>query len=161
MLEKVPLNTRIFIDSNIFIYHFLDVSESCTDFLERIERRKIEAYTSTVVLAEVLHRLMLAEVVEKYNVKSSNVIKFLKEKPEVISTLEKCEIAINKIPEFKVKILPITIEAIFQSQSYRRKYNLLTNDSLNLNVMFTNGLTDIATNDRDFDEVEWIKVWTP
>ncbi len=161
MLKEIPLDTRIFIDSNIFIYHFLDVSESCSDFLERTERRKIESYTSTVVLAEVLHRLMIAEVVEKFGIKSSSVVKYLKEKPEVISKLEKCEIAIKEIPEFKVKILPITVEAIFQSHNYRKKYNLLTNDSLNLFVMYTNGLTDIATKDGDFDGVEWIKVWKP
>lgn len=100
----------------------------------------IEAYTSTVVLAEVLHRLMVAEV---------------------ISTLEKCESAIKWIPEFKVKILLLSSEAIFQSKKLRKEYNLLTNDSLNLHVMKTNGLVDIVTNDSDFDGIEWLKVWKP
>ncbi len=161
MIEEIPSNTRVFVDSNIFIYHFLDISESCTSFLERIEMRKIEACTSTVVLAEVLHRLMMAEAIEKYSIKSNNAVKYLKENPEIISTLEKCEIAIKEIPEFKVKILPITVESIFQSYNFRKKYNLLTNDSLNLYVMYINGLADIATNDADFDGVDWIKVWKP
>ncbi len=161
MLEEISVNSRVFVDSNIFIYHFLDISESCTDFLERIEMREIEGYTSTTVLAEVLHRLMIAEVIEKYGVKSSNAVKYLKEKPEVISTLEKCEIAIKEIPEFRIKILLITAEAIFESKSYRKKYNLLTNDSLNLYAMKTSGLADIATNDRDFERIEWLKVWKP
>jgi len=46
MLKDIPINSRIFIDSNIFIYHFLNVSESCTNFLEKVELREIEAYTS-------------------------------------------------------------------------------------------------------------------
>ncbi len=161
MLGKIPLNSIVFVDSNIFIYHFLDVSEYCTDFLERIELKEIEAYTSTVVLAEVLHRLMIAEVVEKYDVKPGRVIKYLKEKPEIIPALEKCEIAIKEIPEFKVKILTVTPETIFQSKNLRKKYNMLTNDSLNLCVMKANGLNEIATNDSDFDRVDWIKVWKP
>ena len=161
MLEKIPLHSKIFVDSNIFIYHFLDISDSSTNFLQRIEMRQIDAYTSTVVLAEVLHRLMIAELIEKYKIKSNNAIKFLKEKPEIIATLEKCEIAVKEIPEFNVRILSVTVESIFQSYDFRKKYNLLTNDSLNLNVMYVNGLKHIATNDSDFDGVEWIKVWKP
>ncbi len=160
MLEKIPLNSVVFVHSNIF-NHFLDISEYCTDFLERIEMKELEAYTSTVVLAEVLHRLMIAEVVEKYDVKPGRAMKYLKEKPEVIPALEKCEIAIKEIPEFRVKILSISPETIFQSKSLRKKYNMLTNDSLNLCVMKANGLTDIATNDGDFERVDWVKVWKP
>ena len=35
----------------------------------------------------------------------------------------------------------------------------MTNDSLNLDVMRSNQLYDIATNDGDFERVEDIKVW--
>jgi hypothetical protein len=37
----------------------------------------------------------------------------------------------------------------------------MTNDSLNLQVMKINGLNNIATNDSDFDRVDWLKVWKP
>ncbi len=121
----------------------------------------IEAYTSALVMAEVLHRLMIAEVVEMHDVKPQRAVKFLKQNPEIISTLEKCESAIKGIPEFKVKILSAASEAIFQSKKPRKQYNLLTNDSLNLYVIKTNGLTDIVTNDSDFDGIDWLKVWKP
>lgn len=161
LLEEIPSRTKVFIDSNVFIYHFLDGSESCTNFLERAERENIDAYTSTIVLAEVMHRLMIAEVVEKYDVEPRGAVRFLKENPEVIPTLEKCEDAIEKIPEFAVKILLVTVEAIFQSRELRRRYLLMTNDSLNLYVMLSNQLYDVATNDGDFERVEDIKVWKP
>ena len=64
-LEEIPSGTRVLIDSNVFICHFLDISQSCTDFLCRVEDEEVIGYISTVVLAEVLHRLMIAEVVEK------------------------------------------------------------------------------------------------
>jgi predicted nucleic acid-binding protein len=161
MLNKITSNSIVFIDSNIFIYHFLGASEPCTDFLERIEMEDIEAYTSTVVLAEVLHRLMIAEVVEKHGIEPHKVAKFLKQNPEIIPTLEKCENAIKEIPEFKVKILSIGSEAIFQSKKLRKEYNLMTNDSLNLHAVKINGLKDMVTNDSDFDKVEWLTVWKP
>ena len=87
-LDEIPTGTRVFVDSNIFIYHFLGISESCTSFLSRAESQDIVAYTSTIVLAEVLHRLMIAEVVERYNLKPKDALEFLK-KTETIPSHEK------------------------------------------------------------------------
>ncbi|MEX2690478.1 MAG: PIN domain-containing protein [Candidatus Njordarchaeum guaymaensis] len=156
MLKDIPINSRIFIDFNIFIYHFLNVSESCTNFTKRDRGLHIQ-----IVLAETLHRLMIAELIEKYDIKPNKAVQYLKEKPEVVPTLEKCETAVKKIPRFNVKILSVPIDAIFQSKELRKKYYLLTNDSLNLHVMKSNKISDIATNDRDFERVDFIKVWRP
>ncbi len=161
MLKDISFGTKIFIDSNILIYHFLGISESCTNFLRRGEIGDIEVYTSTIVLAEVLHRLMIAEVVEKYNVEPKKALKLLKEKPKIVPTLGKGEKAIQRIPEFNIKILPFPMEAILQSRKIRREYSLLTNDSLNLYIMRVNHLSYIATNDADFERVKGIKVWKP
>jgi len=103
--------------------------------------------------------MLLEEILSRTKVfVDSNI---LKENPEVIPTLEKCEDAIEKIPDFGVKILLVTVEAIFQSRELRRRYLLMTNDSLNLYVMRSNRLYDIATNDGDFERAEDIKVWKP
>jgi len=160
-LEEIPSGTSVFIDSNIFIYHFLDISQSCTDFLCRVEDEEVVGYTSTVVLAEVLHRLMIAEVVEKYNTKSREAVRLLKEKPGIIPSLTKCEDAVRAIPRFNIAILTYSAEAVFQSRKLRLKYLLLANDSLNLQVMNLNNLADIATNDSDFERIGQIKVWKP
>lgn len=159
-LDEIPTGTRVFVDSNIFIYHFLGVSESCTSFLSRAESQDIIAYTSTIVLTEVLHRLMIAEVVERYNLKPKDALEFLK-KAETIPSLEKAENAIRKVPQFNIKVLHLPEEAIFQSAELRREYSLLTNDSLNLYSMLSNHLSDIATNDTDFERVKNIRVWKP
>jgi len=45
---------------------------------------------------------MIAEVVEKYNIKPKNALRLLKEKTEIIPMLEKGEKAIQKIPEFSI-----------------------------------------------------------
>ena len=89
--------------------------------LVQISLREIEAYTSTIVLAETLHRLMIAELIEKYDIKPNKAVQYLKEKPEVVPTLEKCETAVKKIPRFNVKILSVPIDAIFQSKELRTK----------------------------------------
>lgn len=54
-LDSIPSGTRVFIDANIFIYHFTGVSTQCSDFLNRCERSDLEGNTSANVLLEVLH----------------------------------------------------------------------------------------------------------
>lgn len=41
------------------------------------------------------------------------------------------------------------------------KYNLLPNDALHLATMKRYGITNIATNDGDFERVPWLNVWKP
>jgi predicted nucleic acid-binding protein len=161
MFDDIPNGCKIFIDSNIFIYHFLGRSEPCTALLERAENLEILAFTSVIVMTEVLHKLMIAEAVEKFNVRPIKVLRFFKDHPDSISGLTKCEEAIEEMSEFNIEVLPVGKEAIFESRTFRERHHLLTNDSLNLYAMNINGLKDIATNDRDFERVEWIKVWKP
>jgi predicted nucleic acid-binding protein len=40
-------------------------------------------------------------------------------------------------------------------------YNLLPNDAIHLATVRRYGITNIATNDRDFERVDWLNVWKP
>ncbi|MCK4736385.1 MAG: PIN domain-containing protein [Methanophagales archaeon] len=40
-------------------------------------------------------------------------------------------------------------------------YRLMSNDAIHVATMKQHGITNIATNDPDFERVEWIKVWKP
>lgn len=161
MLEDLPSGRRVFVDSNIFIYHFLDISDRCTTFLERIDTHEICGFTSTIVMTEVLHKLMIAEVAENYKMNRREVNQFIKRCPSVISELERCEIAIRKISEFDIEILPLMSGVVLESRNLRYEHKLMTNDSINLFLMKLTGLEDIASNDSDFDRVPWIRVWKP
>ena len=55
----------VFIDANIFIYNFGGQSAECKDVLLRCAKGELRGITSTFVIAEVLHRLMVAEAIEK------------------------------------------------------------------------------------------------
>ena len=55
----------VFIDANIFIYHFAGISKQCTHLFERIRDGKLTGLVNTIILAEVLHRRMIAEAIEK------------------------------------------------------------------------------------------------
>lgn len=55
-LAEIKAGSEVFVDSNIFIYHFTGVSDECTDFLSRCEQGELIAMTSVNVILEVLHR---------------------------------------------------------------------------------------------------------
>ncbi|MEW5980636.1 MAG: hypothetical protein AB1898_33095 [Acidobacteriota bacterium] len=87
-LAEVPDAATVFIDANIFVYHFTGVSPECQGFLERVERSLIRAATGAHVLLEVLHRLMMIEAVTKGLISPSGPAKKLKQNWQVIQQLE-------------------------------------------------------------------------
>src|SRR5438270_4041166 len=63
--NKIPANAAVFIDANIFIYHFTPepvLGPECQLLMERISKyQDFVASTSTHVLSEVSHQLMVLE----------------------------------------------------------------------------------------------------
>ena len=64
-INALPTGETALVDSNIFIYHLGNQSSDCTDFFRRVARREVEARVTTTIIAEVLHRRMMAEAVAK------------------------------------------------------------------------------------------------
>jgi hypothetical protein len=64
-LDQVPAGAPVFVDANILVYHFQPhpkFGAECQRLIERIERQDIEGFTSTNLLGEMAHRLMMIEV---------------------------------------------------------------------------------------------------
>jgi predicted nucleic acid-binding protein len=163
-LGEIPSGSQIFIDANIFIYHFGgngDIADACTEFLLRVENRDVQAFTSTVILTEVLHRLMIVEAVEKYGRPLKGIVRYLKEHPDVVMSLEKYSMVPEKIQQMNVIPLLITLEDILDSKRIRESHGLLMNDSTSVSIMKRFGIPNIATNDSDFERVAGIEVWKP
>ena len=62
---QIPANTSVFIDANIFIYYFTPdpiFGPECQVLMEQISKyQDFSAFTSTHVLGEVMHQLMIVE----------------------------------------------------------------------------------------------------
>ncbi len=86
------------------------------------------------------------------------VIPLLKAKPKVIS-----EIDIGKATHlFTIfSVLPISELEVEECYKAIKDHALLTNDAFHAATMKSHGITNIATNDPDFERVNWIKVWKP
>jgi predicted nucleic acid-binding protein len=163
-ITQIHDGTSIFIDANIFIYHAIyETPEShlCTTLLKRIENGEITGFTSTIVLSEISHRLMFFEAIEKYEINPRNAVRFLKENPDKLRTLNRHIIAVNEIREMGISFIPAEPQDIFTSQSIQAKYGFLTNDSINIQLMLKHSILNIASNDSDFERVDFITLYKP
>lgn len=151
----------IFIDANIFTYHFNGISIECQQFIERCSRKEITGFTSTSVPAEVLHRLMIAEAFRKELINLKNPVQQLKNHPEIVKLLVDYQRDVAKIWEMNIRVLTLTRRCFQLSESIRQAVGLLTNDSLILAVMKQVNLSKLATNDNDFGKISWLEVYQP
>jgi len=159
--NEIADGQSIFIDANVFVYHFTGLSKECSNFLLRCETGLLNAFTTVGVVMEVIHRLMMIEAVSKGLVSPGNVAKKLKEKPDVVKKLGDYAGYGLCIPEMGIQVVPYIFTDCTNSQQYRKKYGLLTNDSLLLSAMTRLLCYNLATADEDFLEVEEITVFRP
>ncbi|MEK6679882.1 MAG: PIN domain-containing protein [Nitrospirota bacterium] len=159
--DELKKGESIFIDANIFIYHFGGQSDECKEILIKCAKGDLKGYTLTSILAEVLHRLMIAEAIEKGYISGRNPVRELKANPEIIKKLSSYIRSVDKINEMNIQIIGLTKELISESGKIRRLEGLLTNDSLVLIVMKEFDLKNLITNDNDFNHIKWLRIYKP
>jgi len=160
-LPELPAEQTVFIDANIFIYHFTGLSPECSGFLERCERGELWGVTAVHILLEVLHRLMMIEAVAKGLVTPGNVAKKLRERPNVVRQLADYQAQTEAISEMGIEVLKPNSDVLKISHPYRRRCGLLINDSLTAALMISEGILNLATTDQDFQRVEGLKIFRP
>jgi predicted nucleic acid-binding protein len=161
---NIPTGATVFIDANIFYYHFVSLpglSIACKNFLHRIEQGEITGVTATVVLAEAQHKVMLAEAVQKYGLSPQGLVRRLTQTPGLLVGLSHHRIVPSTVVAMHVRIEPLTMAILQQAADLSVTHELLTNDAALLAHMQALGITHLATNDDDFDKVTGITVWKP
>ena len=121
----------------------------------------LKGITSTVVLAEVAHRLMMIEAVAGGLLSSGNVARKLRAKPGLVTSLETYTEQVERIPLMGVAILPLDMKCLLHSHDVRKKQGLLVNDSLVAATAMLAGLQTLATADSDFRRVAELETYEP
>ena len=160
-LDRVPAGTRIFLDANIFVYHFTGVSPQCTAALARCEGSDLLGVTSVHVLAEVTHRLMAIEAARKGLVTTGNVAAKLREHPEIVRGLTDYQTNLEALLTIGIEALSMEADDLVASGTVRRTTGLLTNDSLIVAMLRRERLRALATTDNDFHRVPDLRVYVP
>ena len=122
-LDTVLLDSKIFVDANIFLYAILghpSLKPGCQKFLVNIENGLYRATTSSLVWKNY-----------------------------------------SELRKYPITIFSIDEEALNTAVLLSRKHGLLISDAVHAAIMKLNTITNIATNDSDFERIEGISVWKP
>ena len=158
-LDQIPSGARVFIDSNMLVYHFQPhpiFGPVCNRFIQRIERHDVEGYTSSAILAEVAHRLMVIEASALPGWSGGKVTNRLQQNPAVVQQLQLFQTAVDAVLGSKIQAFGVPGALVSVAAKLSRKYALLTNDALALASMQQESITHLASHDSDFDRVPGI-----
>ncbi|KCZ73503.1 putative nucleic acid-binding protein, contains PIN domain [Candidatus Methanoperedens nitroreducens] len=155
-------DTEIFVDTNIFVYALAKKhrhKRTCEALLSKINQGEIIGFTSSTVVNELFHTILIWEVKLKYG--DVDIIRFIKERPDVISECYVAYGALDDVFDSSIVILPLTLEVLQHAKTLSKKYNLLFSDAIHAASCEIYGIKHIASNDRDFDRVDFLKNWKP
>jgi predicted nucleic acid-binding protein len=154
----------VFVDANILVYHFgphPTFGTTCRQLLQRIENQDLVGFTSTHVLGEVAHQLMIAEALTLPGWSAAKVKKRLRQQPTALQTLTRFRTAVENILQSRITVWTIAPPLFGTAAASSQQYGLLTNDALTAALMKANGLMRIASHDSDFDRVPGITRYAP
>jgi predicted nucleic acid-binding protein len=153
---------EVFIDTNIFIYAIAKkhrYKHICEGLLSKINDGEIIGFTSSTAINELFHTVLVGEVKKKYG--GNDIVHFIKEHPNVISECSVAYSVLDDVFNSRMVIMPLTLEVLKYSKTFSKKYNLLFSDAIHAASCNLFNVKNIATNDNDFERVDFLKIWRP
>ena len=160
----IPAGSAVFVDANIFVYHFVSdpgFGPPCRALFDRISRGEVVGFTSSDTVSDAAHRLMTIEAADTYGWPMSGIAYRLQRHPDELKALTKYRKAIEDIPSFGVQALSVAMSEVLTAAAVSQQYGILSGDALIAAVMQRHGITQLASNDSDFDRVLWIGRFVP
>ena len=160
-ISSLPDGSRIFIDSNIFIYFLLKREEYYNNvkiFFKRIDEKEINGFINPIVISETYFNYLRVKISEKYKTTLKEFPKLIKDKPEILSEIPS-EVVDEILTLENIKFLEYRPEA--DIKYFISKYSLLPNDAINVATCKLYNIENIATNDSDFNRVNFLNIFRP
>ena len=131
------MKATIYLDANIFIYAAINngsVGEKCRKILFEIYQNKSTGYTSVLTWDEVVYSIWKKEGKIKAFEQGKNFLKL----PNIL-------------------FISATSAIISKSQELMENYGLKPRDAIHVATALSNNITQIASDDSDFNKVKEIK----
>ena len=163
-LNDLPVGNVVYVDSNIFIYDTTEhpkYSLPCSNFLDRVESGGITGITSILTVNETIHKLSIIELSSKMKERPVSIIRMVKKDPSLLDALDIPYIAAEDIMDMNLEIVSFSNLIFEKALRFMKQHRLMSNDAVHLATMQRYGITNIATNDGDFERVRGLKVWKP
>jgi predicted nucleic acid-binding protein len=160
-LNQIPKSDIVLIDANIILYALRGKSEQCKRLIRRNAEGEVYAVTTPHIVAEVMHRLMVAEARENGWITGSNPARQLAEQPERVKMLFRYEHAIKSFFATGVRFEPVEKEDFITAMRIQRESGLLTNDALLVAISERLRIQAIASADKTFAQVRGVILYSP
>jgi predicted nucleic acid-binding protein len=83
--SDIPAGAAVFVDANVFVYHFAphpSLQAACQQLLERFASEELIGHTSAHVLTNVAHRMMTLEAVDRFSWPTPGIAQRLQRHPD-------------------------------------------------------------------------------
>jgi predicted nucleic acid-binding protein len=161
---NVPDGSTCLVDSNIFYYALVPTppfSESCVTLLNRALSGNITLVATIPILSDTIHKVMISEVAQLAKRDRAGIIGYLGKHPEIIGRLVEYPQAMERLKAVPMNILPLDDQLLTNAARLAVAHHLLTNDATIVSLMQRHQLTNLITNDDDFDRVPGLMIWKP
>jgi predicted nucleic acid-binding protein len=160
----VPDGQRCFLDANILYYCFVETppfSEMCRQFLRRVQKGDVVGLADVRTLSDCVHKVMLAEVSDRFGRTRERLIGWLKQHREALADLPKTAQVCGRLLQLRLSVFPDEPAMLPAAVSISQKHQLLLSDANIIAQMQRHSVSHLATNDDDFDHVPGMTVWKP
>ncbi len=164
MSLALPTGSVCFLDTNILYYHFVGnyaESPACSQLVERLVLGDLDAFCSFPVLADLVHKVMMAEAHAKMPTGKTGLSAQLRQAKSTVQQLTAFAQIPGQLKSIPLVVAPVGLEHLAAASAISRSEGLLTNDAIIVALMREHGIIHLATNDDDFDAVAGITVWKP
>jgi predicted nucleic acid-binding protein len=104
---------------------------------------------------------MTIEAVAKGFVSPGNVVRKLREKPEIVRELHAYQEQTERIPLMGIAIIELDLEILSFAARIRQRHGLLVNDSILAATAISQRIAAMASADPDFEWVEELQLFRP
>lgn len=151
----------IFLDSNIVIYFFREeMGRGLEDFVNKIKYGEITGAINSTVLSEVFHKLVVLDICERQSCNQSEAVRKLKEDPGLFKTLKRPYRSCEELLDWD-GLKPFAVKNLKEVVKLSKENQLFISDAIHAMTCKENAIEDIATNDTDFERVEFLRIWKP
>jgi predicted nucleic acid-binding protein len=164
IFDDISAGATVFVDANTFVYAFsqhLQFGAPCRELLDRIDRGEISGVSSSHVLSETAHRLMTLEACSRFGWPFAGIAQRLRRHPAELQQLSAYRQAVDAILQSQIRLLEVRPDLVLSAADIGGQCGILSGDALIVAVMHDMGITDLASNDADFDRVPGITRYVP
>src|SRR6266545_2992352 len=161
---SIPPGSRLFLDANTLVYYFtadLHYGAACLQLIDRVARQEIQGITSAHVVGDVAHRVMTLEAMHAFGLPARGIAPHLRQHPAELQKLTRFRQAVDLVAPMGIQVVPLDLALVAAATVRSQQYGLLTGDALIVAVMEHHHLTDLASNDADFDRVPGLTRYAP